>query len=138
MPHQDSGPSAQDYSLLLAAAELARENAYAPYSRFTVGAAVLGAKGRMYAGCNVENASYGLSMCAERTAIFAAVSAGEKKIQSVAVVSGGREPAAPCGACRQVLHEFAAAPDMSIVLATTEGQQIESTLAELLPRPFAL
>lgn len=129
---------AEDAQLLLAAAELARENAYAPYSRFAVGAAVLGARGRMYAGCNVENASYGLSICAERTAIFAAVSAGEKKIQGLAVVSGGREPSSPCGACRQVLQEFASSPDLTIVLATTTGQQVQSTLGELFPRPFTL
>jgi len=129
---------AEDFALLLAAAELARENAYAPYSRFAVGAAVLGANGRMYAGCNIENASYGLSVCAERTAIFAAVSAGEKQIKSLAVVSGGQQPSPPCGACRQVLQEFASSPDVAVVLATTSGQQVESTLGELFPRPFAL
>jgi len=92
----------------------------------------------MYAGCNVENASYGLSMCAERIAIFAAISGGERTIQQLAVVSGGAEPAPPCGACRQVLQEFAASPDIGVVLASADGQQVETTLGALLPRPFAL
>jgi len=129
---------AEDVQLLLAAAELARENAYAPYSHFTVGAAVLSAKGRMYAGCNVENASFGLSICAERAAIFAAVGAGERHIRSLAVVSDAQAPAMPCGACRQVLQEFGSTPDIPIVVATTDGAQVSATLGELLPKPFSL
>lgn len=128
----------EEGQLLLAAAELAREHAYAPYSHFFVGAAVMSSMGKMYAGCNVENASYGLSICAERTAIFAAVTAGERHIQSLAVVSDATQPSMPCGACRQVLEEFAAAPDMPITLASTEGAMVETTLAELFPRPFTL
>ena len=129
---------AEEAQLLLAAAELAREQAYAPYSRLFVGAAVMSAKGKMYAGCNVENASYGLSVCAERTAIFAAVAAGERRIQSLAVVSSAREPSMPCGACRQVIQEFAASPDMPIALAGAAGAMVHTTLAELFPRPFTL
>ena len=129
---------AEDAQLLLAAAELAREQAYAPYSQLFVGAAVLSVKGKMYAGCNVENASYGLSVCAERTAIFAAVAAGERRIQGLAVVSSGSQPSMPCGACRQVIQEFAASPDMPIVLAGAAGAMVHTTLAELFPRPFTL
>jgi len=128
----------EDAQLLLAAAELARENAYAPYSKYTVGAAVLSAKGRMYAGSNVENAAYGLSMCAERVAIFAAVSAGERFIRGLAVVTSGPRPGTPCGSCRQVLQEFAASPDLPIMTATETGAQQTFTLAELLPHPFSL
>lgn len=127
-----------DVRLLLAAAEIARENAYAPYSRYAIGAAVLGGKGRMYAGCNVENVSYGLSICAERAAVFAAIGAGERQVQALAVVSEGQQPAMPCGACRQVLQEFAASADIPVVVATTDGAQRSTTLGELLPEPFRL
>lgn len=128
----------EDAQLLLAAAELAREHAYAPYSRYFVGAAVIAVSGRMFAGANIENASYGLSICAERTALFAAVSAGERQIKALAVVTDAKEPGTPCGACRQVLQEFASSPDMAIVLANTAGWQLELTLAELFPLPFRL
>ncbi|HEX6511499.1 MAG TPA: cytidine deaminase [Chloroflexota bacterium] len=128
----------EDAQLLLAAAELAREQAYAPYSHFFVGAAVMSGRGKMYAGCNVENASYGLSVCAERTAVFAAVAAGERAIHGLAVVTDAREPSMPCGACRQVLQEFAASPDIPITLASTEGGVVRLTLAELFPHPFSL
>ena len=128
---------ADDSSLLLAAAELARENAYAPYSRHSIGAAVLGGKGRMYAGCNVENASNGLSMCAERAAIFAAVGAGERQIVALAVVGQGSIPPMPCGACRQVLQEFAASAQTPVLIAAADGPQDATTIGELLPRPFS-
>ena len=128
---------AEDAQLLLAAAELAREQAYAPYSHLFVGAAVMSASGKMYAGCNVENASYGLSICAERTAIFAAVAAGERRIRGLAVVSSADGPSMPCGACRQVLQEFAAA-DVPIALAGAAGAMVETTLADLFPSPFTL
>jgi cytidine deaminase len=128
----------EDEQLLLAAAELAREQAYAPYSHYAVGAAVVSAAGKMYAGCNVENASYGLTMCAERTAIFMAVAAGERIIQGLAVVTDAKEPGMPCGACRQVLHEFAASADIPIVVANTQGERTSVTLAELFPHPFTL
>jgi cytidine deaminase len=129
---------AEDAQLLLAAAELARENAYAPYSHFAVGAAVLSSGGKMYAGCNVENASYGLTICAERTAIFAAVAAGERQLAGLAVVMESNEPRMPCGACRQVLQEFAISPEIPVVVATTAGQQHSTTLGELFPDPFTL
>jgi cytidine deaminase len=128
----------QQQQLLLAAAELAREQAYSPYSHYAVGAAVVSAAGKMYAGCNVENASYGLSMCAERTAIFMAVAAGERIIPGLAEVTDAKEPGMPCGACRQVIHEFAASPDIPIVVANTRGEQTAVTFGELLPYPFSL
>ena len=96
----------------------ARQNAYAPYSHYTVGAAVLTDSGRIYTGCNVENASYGLTCCAERNAIFKAVGSGERKLLAVAVTGPeGGEMAMPCGACRQVLAEFAAAPEMPVIVS---------------------
>src|SRR5579862_7957196 len=138
MASDNSGLMTEDSGLLLASAELARENAYAPYSHYTVGAAVVGSSGRMYAGCNVENSSYGLSICAERAAVFAAVGAGERQVQALAVVSEGQQPAMPCGACRQVLQEFAVSADIPIVVATTDGAQRSTTLGQLLPEPFGL
>lgn len=104
---------------LLAAALAARENAYAPYSKFTVGAAVLADDGRIFTGCNVENASYGLTCCAERNAIFAAVSSGARSFKALCVVADTDAPVAPCGACRQVLAEF---PFEKIILANCRGQ----------------
>jgi cytidine deaminase len=121
---------------LIEVAAKARERAYAPYSKFRVGAAVRCSDGRVYAGCNVENASYGLSMCAERVAIFEAISNGARDIADVAVVTEAAKPAAPCGACRQVLAEFAA--DARIVLANTAGERVVSRLAQLLPNAFRL
>ena len=124
---------------LIAAASVARQNAYAPYSHFTVGAALLCADGTVVAGCNVENAAYPLSNCAERTAMFAAVAAGKRKFSALAVVGGKEgEPAdtlcPPCGACRQVLREFCA-PDFPVFLKN--GDTIETrTLAQLLPDSF--
>ena len=115
---------------------VARENAYAPYSSFRVGAAVR-AGDRIYAGCNVENASYGLTMCAERAAVFAAVAAGERRIDAVAIVTGASEPTPPCGACRQVLREFGADPTaVTIVSATLDGRRTTHTLEQLLPAAF--
>lgn len=111
----------------------ARENAYAPYSNFKVGAAVLGTSGRIYSGCNIENAAYGLSNCAERTAVFTAISAGETGIAAIAVIADTPEPVVPCGACRQVMAEFNIE---KIILANIEGRQRTYTLAELLPFPF--
>jgi len=112
------------------------EKAYAPYSGFKVGAAVLGGSGGIYAGCNVENASYGLTVCAERVAVFNAVSAGEKEIRAVAIANTTGKPAFPCGACRQVLAEFAPSDGkMEIHLVSDEGIETH-TLAELLPHAF--
>ena len=124
------------YDDLLQAATEVREQAYAPYSGFKVGAAVLGASGRIYRGCNVENVSYGLSSCAERNAIFGAIAEGERTFSAVAVVTGASVPTPPCGACRQVLVEFASGGDMDVVMATLAGQRKESRLAALLPESF--
>ena len=118
---------------LLAAALAARENAYAPYSKFTVGAAVLADDGRIFTGCNVENASYGLTCCAERNAIFAAVSSGARSFKALCVVADTDAPVAPCGACRQVLAEF---PFEKIILANCLGQVKITTADELLPYGF--
>jgi len=119
---------------LLRAAARARKNAYAPYSGFAVGAAVL-AGGRIFAATNVENSAYPLSVCAERNAVAAAVSAGKKRIDAIAIVGGSSRPAAPCGGCRQVLSEFAAA-DTPVVYAAPNGQSVTTTLEALLPASF--
>lgn len=119
---------------LLTAARAAAKAAYAPYSRFRVGAAVLAGSGEIYAGANVENASYGLSNCAERTAVFSAVAAGERKIVAVAVYTPTRQPTTPCGACRQVINEFG--PHATIVCACRSRERIETTLDRLLPAAF--
>jgi cytidine deaminase len=117
---------------LVAVAAGARERAYAPYSRFAVGAALQGSSGTVYAACNVENVSYGLSICAERAAIFKAVSEGEQQFEAIAVVTsnGG----SPCGACRQVLAEFGYL--MPVYIADTQGQFRTFTVQELLPEAF--
>ncbi len=120
---------------LVAAARDAAQRAYAPASQFPVGAALLAADGRVFLGCNVENASYGLSICAERNAAFRMVADGARRIVAVAVWTDLVAPASPCGACRQVLSEFAS-PDCPVILAG-RGSAIEhTTLGELLPRPF--
>jgi cytidine deaminase len=113
-------------------AAAARQNAYAPYSGYPVGAAVMTASGAVYAGCNVENASSGLTVCAERTAIQRAVSQGDREITALAVVT--EDGVSPCGACRQVLQEFA--NDAEVFLASANGAIEETTLGELLPSPF--
>lgn len=121
-----------DDPLLIAAAE-ARSRAYAPYSKFAVGAAVEVDSGRIFTGVNVENASYGLTVCAERIAIFAAVAAGETNFRRLAVVADTVRPTAPCGACRQVMREF----NVPIVtMGNVSGDRIERTLQELLPESF--
>jgi cytidine deaminase len=109
-----------------------REQAYAPYSKFQVGAALLTASGRIFCGCNVENLSFGLTVCAERAAVFTAIAAGETKFEAIAVVADSIQPVTPCGACRQVLVEFST--DLKIVSANLQDQRYESTIAELLPR----
>ena len=120
---------------LRAAARAAREQAYAPYSHFTVGAAVQTADGRRFSGVNVENASYGLTICAERAAVFAAVAAGAKRIAAVAVSGPDGATTPPCGACRQVLAEFGAA-DVPLSYARADGDWTDTTLGELLPAAF--
>ncbi len=118
---------------LVAAAQEVRTNAHAPYSGYQVGAAVLTTDGEIFAGCNVENASYGLSVCAERHAIAAAVAAGHTTFDGVAVVTSSSPAASPCGACRQVLAEFG---DFPVILADLGGDQRMTTVLELLPLPF--
>ncbi|MBL8754970.1 MAG: cytidine deaminase [Planctomycetes bacterium] len=119
---------------LVAAAAVVREHAYVRASGFRVGAAVLARDGRVFAGCNVENASYGLTICAERAAVCAAVAAGARELVAVAVVTELADPARPCGACRQVLAEFGIG--MAVVLANPAGARVVTTLRTLLPDPF--
>jgi cytidine deaminase len=121
-------------SALIEAAHAARVRAYAPYSNFTVGAAVLAASGQTYLGANIENASYGLTVCAERAAIFAAISAGERRVVAVAVATGATEVTPPCGACRQVIAEFG--PDATIVTQGAGAVTARWLLRELLPHAF--
>jgi cytidine deaminase len=113
----------------------ARKQAYVPYSNFQVGAAVLGSDGTIYHGCNVENASYGLCNCAERTAIFKMVSEGCRQIDSIAIVADTEGPVSPCGACRQVISEFAH-QDTKIYLTNLHGNTEEWTVDQLLPGAF--
>lgn len=126
--------SDQDREALVAAAGEARERAYAPYSGFQVGAALLSDDGSRFTGANVENASYGLSMCAERTAVFHAVAEGVRRLRAVAVVASNEEPTWPCGACRQVLYEFG--PDLVVISEGKGGRREERSLADLLPEAF--
>lgn len=123
-----------DLEQLVAAARAVRANAYAKASDFAVGAAVRADDGRTFVGCNVENASYGLTICAERAAVCAAVAAGARRLVAVAVVTDLDDPARPCGACRQVLAEFGA--DMEVVLAGRGEALVRTTLDVLLPDPF--
>ena len=120
---------------LLNAALSARERAYAPYSKFLVGAAVLAKSGKIYTGCNIENASYGLTVCAERNALFSAVGAGEREFTALCVVGDTEAPISPCGACRQVMAEFKVP---RIILVNLKGDVKEYTLEELLPYGFSL
>ena len=119
---------------LIAAARAVRARAWAPYSRFRVGAAVL-AGGAIHRGCNVENASYGLTVCAERNAVAAAVAAGARRIDAVAVASGTSPPTPPCGACLQVLAELGRR-STAVILLGARGARVETTLGDLLPRAF--
>lgn len=119
---------------LVVAARAVRMHAYAPASRFLVGAAVLASDGRVFTGCNVENASYGLTICAERAAVCAAVAAGVRTLVATAIATDLVEPASPCGACRQVLAEFGLTQQ---VLLVGRGSAVRTVaLSELLPRPF--
>lgn len=119
---------------LMAEAEKARKSSYSPYSRFAVGAALLTKSGKVVHGCNVENSSFGLACCAERTAVFKAVSEGEREFVAIAVTAGARRGAAPCGACRQVLHEFA--PDLWVYFRGAEGAIVRRRLPALLAEAF--
>ncbi|HEX2855572.1 MAG TPA: cytidine deaminase [Opitutaceae bacterium] len=115
-------------------ARAAAKASYSPYSKFRVGAAVLAGSGKIYSGCNVENASYGLCNCAERTAIFSAVAAGERAVKAIAVYTPTQTPTAPCGACRQVINEFGPG---TLVISICDGtKRSETALEALLPNAF--
>jgi cytidine deaminase len=118
------------------AAFAAMENAYAPYSRFRVGAAVLTSSGEIVAGCNVENAAYGEALCAERVAVAAAVARGMTDFEEIAIATESDEPAPPCGSCRQTMSEFA--PDLRVTSYARNGRQVTWRLSDLLPEAFAL
>jgi cytidine deaminase len=126
--------SDHDLKTLTDAARAASQNAYCPYSKFRVGAAVLTEEGAIYSGCNVENASYGLTICAERNAVFQAASRGHRRILAVAVYTPTASPTAPCGACRQVINEFG--PDADIISVCDGPGTIQAKLSELLPQAF--
>ncbi|MGI6713319.1 MAG: cytidine deaminase [Bacillota bacterium] len=123
-----------DEHALLAAAEKAKEKAYAPYSQFRVGAALLTAEGRLFIGCNIENAAYSLTNCAERTAVFSAVAAGYRKFTAIAISSDSADFISPCGACRQVLVEFGSG--VKVIMGNNKGEFITRTVEELLPLYF--
>ncbi len=120
----------------MAEAEIARTHAYAPYSRFRVGAALLTADGQVIHGCNVENASFGLSICAERNAMWKALSEGAREFTAIAVTAEPGHGASPCGACRQVLHEFA--PELKVFWSDGRGGILKAKIEQLLARPFRL
>ena len=120
---------------LLAQAIKIRASAYAPYSRFAVGAALETKSGKIFCGCNVENLSFGLTCCAERNAVFAAVAAGEREFARIVIVADSQEPVTPCGACRQVLAEFA--DDLEVRSVNLQGVAFSANLRELLPRAKA-
>jgi cytidine deaminase len=123
-----------EYDALIAAAKQARENAHAPYSNFRVGAALRAKSGRVFSGCNVENATLGLTCCAERTAIFKAVSEGERGFDAIAVVTDVDRLTPPCGSCRQIIWEFCG--DVPVLLANLKGKVEQETSGKLLPRAF--
>ncbi len=129
-----AGLTPGEESGLVEAAAAVRETAAAPYSKFRVGAALLADDGRIFTGCNVESASYGLTVCAERTAVFKAISEGVRSFRAVAVVTDADPPASPCGACRQVLWDQCR--DIDVVLATPRGVATRTRLSALLPLAF--
>lgn len=119
---------------LRAVAETARQHAYCPYSKYPVGAALEAVDGRVFAGSNVENAAFPAGICAERSAVATAVTAGARRFQRVVIVTGAEQPTPPCGVCRQVLVEFA--PSLEVVSFTASGRSARWSLADLLPAPF--
>lgn len=125
-------PQTNSIASLEKTARKVRERAYAPYSNFQVGAALESVSGKVFTGCNVENISYGLTICAERNAVFAAVAAGARSFRRIVIVADSKEPVTPCGACRQVLSEFA--ENMEIISINLQSQKFRARLTELLPR----
>ncbi len=125
-----------EYREIVIEAIKARDNAYVPYSNFKVGSAIVTEDGSLYTGCNIENASYGATNCAERTAIFKAVSEGHKKIKIIAVVGDTADYTYPCGICRQVINEFAN-KDTKIIIAKNQDDYVVKTLEEILPGAFS-
>jgi cytidine deaminase len=123
-----------DNESLITAAKQSRENAHAPYSNFRVGAAVRASSGRVFGGCNIENATYGLTVCAERIAIFKALSEGERNFDAIAVVTDTERLTPPCGACRQLIWEFCG--DVPVTLANLRGRAETIAMRELFPKPF--
>lgn len=121
---------------LIKEAKLAREKAYVPYSKFQVGAALLTTDGKVYHGCNIENAAYSMTNCAERTAFFSAYAKGDRQFELLAVVADTEGPVSPCGACRQVISELCP-KDMKVILTNLKGDIQELTVAELLPGAFS-
>ncbi len=126
--------TAEEIEILLEHARRTRERSYAPYSRFKVGAAILGQSGRIYTGCNVENASFSATICAERGALCGALAAGENQLRAVAVMADTKKPCPPCGVCRQMLAEFGLG--MWVVMGSTDGAYRVVTLGSLIPEAF--
>lgn len=129
-------PLPPEYAELISAAVEARGQAYAPYSGFPVGAAIRTRSGRIFFGCNIENAAFGATMCAERVAIFSAIAAGERSFSELALVADQATPLSPCGTCRQVLAELA--PELVVIMANMTGQVQTGSIRELLPLAFHL
>ena len=128
-------PKNRNIAKLAAIARNVRDRAHAPYSHFQVGAALESEEGKVFSGCNVENISYGLTICAERNAVFAAVASGARSFRRIVIVADSKEPITPCGACRQVLSEFS--EDMEVISVNLEGKEFRASLFELLPRSKA-
>lgn len=126
-----------NYEEMIELAEKASKNAYVPYSKFPVGACILAESGNIYTGCNFENASYGLTICAERNAVGTAIANGEKKIRAVAIFSPNMQNCTPCGACRQVLSEFKSEDGLDVITKCNDGLRVHS-IEELLPEGFQL
>ncbi len=124
----------EEFKKLIKEAEKARNRAYTPYSKFKVGAAVLCDDGKIFTGCNIENASFGMSICAERVAIFKAVSEGSTKFEAIAVIGDTDKPCSPCGACRQVISEFG--EDIPLIMANLKGDVKIKKIGDLLPEAF--
>jgi cytidine deaminase len=123
-----------DHKVLVRLARLAKKHSYSPYSHFRVGAALLARSGKVYTGCNIENSSYGLTVCAERTAIFKAVSEGVRGFSAIAIATDEDRGTPPCGACRQVLLDLAG--DIEVIMVGRKGPATVTTMSELLPLPF--